>query len=451
MTGGRSLTFHEVTPERADEWVATGHLRRHFFAHRVVRLPKCGPDAFNLSRWMCGIEEPAAMWELVLYADPELAAAFPPELFADDDLVWHQQQFGLPGQVATASVVLEGDTVHALTYVSDVVQRISRRREHKTQVEKRFKGWVHMLANAVLCFAADQGATVVRSASAELARRHTDHSRDPLPEMFERVYDRTLLEMLAPRRDGEWWVVDVAQARDRTVAPVMRTETRARERTICVSHDVERGLGHLDVDPGFARQAEADAPRHLDAMRAVEAQAGVRATYCVVGALLDDLRPELEADGHCLAFHSYDHQIDREDQLARCRSVDYRLKGYRPPRSQITPELTDHNLLARNFEWLASSPRSLGAAAPQLRNGIVRLPVALDDFPLHTGAASYEQWETGLFELVADADFLAVGLHDCYADRWLDRYPRLLERLGESAVLRTLDEVAADVMLEASA
>jgi hypothetical protein len=450
MTAGASMTFHELAPERADEWVAKGHLRRHFFAHRVVRLPKCGPDAFKLSRWMCGVEDPAAMWELVLYAGPDLAARFPPELFADDDLVWHQQQFGLPGQVATASVVLDGDTVHALTYVSDVVQRIGRRREYKTQVEKRFKGWAHMLANAVLCFAEERGARRVRSASAALALRHTDPSREVRPEMFERVYDSAFPATSAARRDGEWWEAHLADARARMVVPDAGAHRRPRDRTVCVVHDIERGLGHLDVDPGFARRAEAEAPRHLEAMRAVEAERGVRATYCVVGRLLDLVRPELEQEGHCLAFHSFDHRVQATDQLPRCRGVDYRLKGYRPPRSLMTPELTDHNLLERNFEWLASSPRSLGVAAPQLRTGIVRLPIAVDDHDLHTGHASYEEWEARVLALAAESSFFAVGLHDCYGDRWLPGYPRLLDRLGEVAALRTLDEVAADVILEAS-
>ena len=50
-------------------------------------------------------------------------------------------------------------------------------------------------------------------------------------------------------------------------------------------------------------------------------------------------------------------------QLPRCREVDYRIKGYRPPRSQITPELSDRNLLFHNFEWLASMMAELARRA----------------------------------------------------------------------------------------
>ena len=40
-----------------------------------------------------------------------------------------------------------------------------------------------------------------------------------------------------------------------------------------------------------------------------------------------------------------------------------------------------------------------------------------------------------------------VGLHDCYAHHWLDRYPALLEKLRGAASLATLDQAAADLTL----
>src|SRR3954467_11242657 len=103
MSPSVEMAFREVTADRVDEWVARGHHRRHFFAHRVRHLPKCGPDGFLLAERMCGIDEPSAMWELVMYADDGLLREFPRSLFFDDDLAWHRQQFGRPGQVATAS------------------------------------------------------------------------------------------------------------------------------------------------------------------------------------------------------------------------------------------------------------------------------------------------------------------------------------------------------------
>jgi hypothetical protein len=399
---------------------------------------------------MCGIDDPAAMWEIVLYAGPEALAEFPSDLFFDDDLIWHQQQFGRPGQVATASLVVNGPIVHSITHVSDLVQRISRRRAHKTRIEKVFKGWNHMLLNGVLHFALDRGAKRVRLATSPLAGRNTDPKRQVDLTIFERIYDHTVSSVLAPRREGEWWVLDLADVRGRIVIPDRRTESRRRAKTVCICHDIERGLGHRDVAPGFAGQADRSSPRDLAKMREIEAALGVRATYCVVGSLMDGLRNELKDDGHCVAFHSFDHRLDRNDQLPRCRKVDYRIKGYRPPRSRITAELTDRNLLFHNFEWLASSSRSLGLAEPELRSGLVRLPVALDDFSLHRGALSYEDWERSALQLISDNDFAAISLHDCYASHWLPRYRDFLARVMGLRELRTLDEVAAAVTLESA-
>lgn len=450
MTARVSSAFREVTAHRADEWVAKGHRRRNFFPHRAYHLPKCGPDGFRLAARMCGRDDPAAMWEIVLYADPGTLTEFPPGLFFDDDVVWHQQQFGLPGQVASADVVVDGATVYSLGHVSDLVQRIGRRREHKTRIEKRFEGWRHMLLNAVLQFALERGAQRVCTPTAELALRNTDPSRTVGPALFERIYDRAVTETVPARRVGEWWVIELADARDRILAPERREQTRAAAKAICICHDIERGLGHADVDPAFARRARRAAPGDLEAMRRVESQLGVRATYNVVGSLLDEVRAGIEADGHCLAFHSFDHRLDRDDQLQRCRETDYRLKGYRPPRSQITAELSERNLLFHNFEWLASSPQSLGVAAPEMRAGLVRLPIAFDDFPLHTGEMAYEEWELRALETIAEDDFAAIGLHDCYAPHWLAHYRGFLERVGELGERRTLDEVAAQVTLSSA-
>jgi hypothetical protein len=450
MSTTETSIFHEIGAGRANEFVASGYQRRHFFPHHTYRLPKCGPDGFKLAGWMCGIDDPAAMWEIVLFADDDVLAEFPEDLFFDDDLVWHQQQFGRRGQIATASLVLDGDTVHSVTHVSDLVQRISRRREYKTRVEKVFKGWNHMLLNAVLSFALERGFARVRMPTATLAARHTDHSRSVDFTILDRIYDTTINSVLPVRKDGEWWVVDLADAGDRIVIPVRRVRAAAREKTICICHDVERGLGHQRVDPGFARVAERGSQRHLAAMLEIEAELGVRATYCVLGALMDELRGGLESRGHCVAFHSFDHRLERE-QLLRCREVDYRIKGYRPPNSQITPELMDAKLLFHNFEWLASAPRSLEVTKPELRAGLVRLPIALDDFSMHNAATPYDDWERAALSLVSGNGFIAICLHDCYASHWLDSYRGFLERLADQAQLRTLDEVAAAVTLESAA
>jgi len=448
---GESSAFREITQERAGEWASKGHKRRRFFPHRIYHLQKCGPDGFRLAQWMCGKDDPASMWELVLYADPAMLTEFPPGLFFDDDLIWHQQQFGRPGQVASANVVLDGDTIYSITYVSDLVQRIPMRREHKTRVEKRFDGWRHMLLNGVVAFALEHRARRILIPTANLARRHTDRDRLTGIALFDRIYDRTVNELLPVRREGEWWVVDCADVEDLVLVPERRSETRKVPKTVCICHDIERGLGHLDVDSGFAEQAERSSPGALESMRRIEADLGVKATYCIVGSLMHEVRDGLESDGHAVAFHSFDHRLDQEDQLPRCRNVDYRIKGYRPPNSEITSELSDRNLLFHNFEWVASSPASIDAREPTMRSGLVRLPIAFDDFPMHEAGMPYEDWERRALAAIAESEFAAVGLHDCYAHRWLPHFRGFLEKVAGLGELKTLDEVAADVTLASAA
>ena len=181
-------------------------------------------------------------------------------------------------------------------------------------------------------------------------------------------------------------------------------------------------------------------------MLAAEADAGSRVTYNVVGQLLGEIRDQVESAGHAVAFHSFDH-TESHNQLGRCREIDYRLKGYRLPRSEHTEETTDERLAFHNFEWVASSPRSLGCKTPELRHRLVRLPVTLDDYPLYAGQWDYPEWEARLLDHIRREPYTAVGLHDCYAHLWLDRYPQLLEKLSATARLRTLDHVSADVIM----
>lgn len=432
-------------------FVARGHRARHFFPHRVIRVRKGGPDGLKLARRMCGEQvRPDELRELVLYALPPVVDELPPDLFFDDDLVWHQQHLGLPGHVATGSVVVQGRDLYVPTLVSDLVQRIGRRRDMKTRVEKVLKGWDRLLINAVLDLALDVGAERVLVATGELAHTHTDPARDVRRPLFERVYDGSVGPPFHAERSGLWWSLDVSADAAAIVRPDAASIPLDDGPWVCVCHDVERGWGHLEEDPAFAARADRSAPEHLDRMLAVEATAGVRATYDVVGFFLPEIAERLHSAGHCVAFHSYDHAGPDEDggldQLGRCRQVDYRLKGYRPAQSRLTDELTDDNLALHNFEWLASSRWSFGFDRPQLANGIAHIPICLDDHDLHLGA-DYVTWEAAALSSLASVPVPVLSLHDCYGDRWLAEYPSLLAKLGDLGDFRTLDQVAARSLL----
>jgi hypothetical protein len=277
---------------------------------------------------------------------------------------------------------------------------------------------------------------------------HTDPARTVQPELFERVYDRAVHERFDAVESHGWWSVNVVTNRAALVAPRREEEWIETGKTVCICHDVERGLGHRDVDPNFARRADVEAPAALVRMLAIERQAGIRATYNVVGSFLNEVRAGIEQDGHALAFHSYDHVLEH-DQLVACRQVDYRIKGYRPPQSKLTAELRDDRLCRHNFEWLASSTSSLGCTVPKLENRLVKLPILFDDFDLHKGRMSYDAWRRMALDAIRAHDWVAFSLHDCYAAYWLDGYASLLEEIKTMARPRTMDEVAADLYLAA--
>jgi hypothetical protein len=270
------------------------------------------------------------------------------------------------------------------------------------------------------------------------------------------VYDHDLrVRFPHARRVDNWWVVDVKDIAGRVLVAEKGRERISEEKTICICHDIERGLGHVGIDPDFVRAAEMHSPASLDEMLAVEREAKVRATYNVVGVLLNEVRPRIEAGGHCIAFHSYNHLIDdagtgSTSQLRNCRSVDYRIKGYRAPRSMLTDELSPANLCAHNFEWLASSTISLGIQRPDMRDGIVRVPILFDDFPLFQGRIGYEEWERAALERIETSHFAAFCLHDCYAPQWLPYYHDFLRRVSGLGRLRTVDAVAFDVIMRSA-
>ena len=450
MALARSYVAHDLGPERRPELVARGHKERHAFPHRVVRLPKPGPDGYKLAQRMCGPVALDELWELVLYALPPVLDEFPPDVFFDDDIVWHQQQFGLPGQVATVNLVEQPPDLYAMVLVSDVVQRIGRRRDLKTRIENRFEGWSRMLVHAACDFALDHGLSRLHVATADWALAHTDPARTVQRQLFDRVYDHSVGQPFVAERDDRWWTLDVATNAAAVVRPDVRTVALGSEPEICLCHDIERGWGHRTVEPAFAASADIAAPAHLERMLDLEAHAGVRATYSIVGAFLPEVRPAIEAGGHAVAFHSYDHDVDATSgegmQLGRCRGVDYRIKGYRPPGSRITDELTEANLAFHNFEWLASSQHSLPFDVPVLDDALVYVPILFDDFDLHRGV-DHRDWELHALRRLAAAPSAAFSLHDCYADRWLPHYEQLLRAIGELGRLRTVDEVAADVLL----
>lgn len=464
--------YKEIAQDRSEEFLKKGYLKKYFFPHRIYYLPKGGPDAFRHASRLCRVTDPAKLWEIVLYGVSPTIDEFPEDLFFDKELIWHEQQFGRTGQAATANLAVDGNRMFGYGYVSDLVQRISsHRREHKTRIEKLFKGWNRMLLNAAMNFALERGIETFYSVSADLMMKNTDTNRRIKRELFDRIYDRNVRECFSAKRHGDWWRIDVHKNQDRIVIAKKRQEIIERGKTICITHDIERGLGHVIEDPPFSTKIHEPAEAYLEEMLQIEKTVGIRGTYNVVGSFMDEVRERIEREGHAVGFHSYDHRIKSdkelipqrkhfkkalskgkriwpENQLAFCRKVDYRIKGYRPPQSKITAELDDIYLTFFNYEWLASSSSSLGRRKrPFLENGIVKIPIHFEDFGLYQRNFIFEEWEQKAIDLVRQNDFVAINLHDCYAGFWLSYYRRFLEKIRPLGHFKTFDEVAAETTL----
>ncbi len=445
---GFEITYGEMSFHRKVEFLASGYKSRHFFTHRVYHLPKCGPDGFRLAERMCSEQDPNSLSELILYAAPKLADKFPDDLWFDDDLIWHQQQFGRTGQVATVNLRQDGSDLYTMALVSDLVQRISRRRDHKSRVEDRFRWWPRIFLNAILARATELGFRRVFIPRSQWAMKHTDRNRVVQAELFERIYDRPVARF-EPSETAEWWIVDLARNQDRIIALESQSEQIRNEKTICICHDIERGMGHIDSEPEFARIADQHAPENLRQMLEIEQNLGISATYNVVGSLLNEVRHPIENAGHEVAFHSYNHVISK-DQLELCRLLDYRIKGYRPPQSQVTTELSDVALCYHNFEWLASSAHSFKITEPVIENRIAKIPILFDDYAMYAQDMSYAKWRTAALEKIESSNFVAFSLHDCYAGFWLDDYRSFLLDVCKLGSLRTVNEVAADLVFRES-
>lgn len=447
----RSARYRHCGPAEARALHELGLRESRIFPHQVYCLKKCGPDGFFLAKRMYGLTDPSKMYQVQLYADESLHHLLPTELWFDNELLWHQQQFGMRGQIATADVILAEDALYTTVRFADIVQRIGRHRRYKTTIEKQFAGWNEMLLNALASFAAEQGASRIVMPTSDLALSGTDRKRNVQPQMFERLYDRAVERQFRVQRRRDRWIIELADNRDRFLPlPSVVRKLGGTRPAICIAHDIERQLGHRGLDPAMESLPVSEFDRRLDAMAQIEQEHSVRSTYNIVGSFLPDVRGLLAEARHGVAFHSFDHRRWRR-QLLRCRQVDYRIKGYRPPQSRMTWELGDKHLCLRNFEWIATSASRLrGAAAPFLQNGVVRIPIASDDFPLYKRSMSYSEWESGLLAKIAGQPFTAFGLHDCYADLWLDHYPRLLDRLAELGEMVTMDTICDRTHLSAA-
>ncbi len=183
-------------------------------------------------------------------------------------------------------------------------------------------------------------------------------------------------------------------------------------RALTLYHDIEQ-----DLDSTADRD---ECRRVVREFLALEARYGVPVTYNVAGRLVSeqpDLIEWITGAGQEVAFHSYHHQPDWQpayyaDEVARCRKVSPEPRGYRSPRSQWD-ESTLTSAWQNGFLWNAESDQT---ASPYfIHEGLVRLPIAGDDWPVQTGEATLGQWVDGFGRLLDGRAYFGFGAHDSVA------------------------------------
>jgi SAM-dependent methyltransferase len=216
------------------------------------------------------------------------------------------------------------------------------------------------------------------------------------------------------------------------------------KKLLTLFHDIEQ-----DTDVPANPDACLEATR---GMLALEREFGVSCTYNVVGRLMGqqpDLVRLIRDAGHEIAFHSFRHEPDWGpkrflDNVRACRNADGDIKGYRSPRSQWNDDVLTE-LWRLGFLWSAESDTS-----PQpyfIHKGLVRLPIAIDDWGLHTGKLSEVDWLGRVQHHHAQRTCFGVGTHDCVfaqdPDRYLALYRRLLCWIRDQGIeTATFGEVA---------
>jgi len=232
-------TYRIFTEDRKEEFFDKGYRHRYFFPHEIYYLPKCASEGFFFANRMCNISNPNSLWELILYAWGDIIDEFPEELFFDSDIIWHQEHFGKPGQIASANLIIDGDKLYSLDRISDIVQRIYLRKEYRTRINSCFRYWHNMLLNSILNFAVEKNLTYIYSPSADfLIKKFYNGGVKPKVDrrLFDKIYDQDVkMHFAVDQKDG-MWVIDVRKNKSKLIIPEKReTIVKDDTKTICIS------------------------------------------------------------------------------------------------------------------------------------------------------------------------------------------------------------------------
>ena len=217
-------------------------------------------------------------------------------------------------------------------------------------------------------------------------------------------------------------------------------------------HDIEQ-----DIDPDIGADPE-ECRRVVNELLKLEARYDVPVTYNVVGELFraqPDLIERILDYGQEVAFHSYHHRAQpryyaEEIDLCKKTPTHSLVYGYRSPQSRWN-QTTLKNLWNSGFLWNAEADEH---EEPYfIHKGLVRLPIAADDWTLHTGELDSKAWVGQFSDLLKTRRYFAFGSHDCIASfapkERLDAWARILQTAAESDCIIVNFSEAADLFRRA--
>lgn len=223
-----------------------------------------------------------------------------------------------------------------------------------------------------------------------------------------------------------------------------------------------------DIEYEFHRKAIPDECRQIvREFLDLEKKYGVHVTYNVVGKLFrkqPDLIEWIIHDGHEVAFHSYNHQSNPKNfphvlnpkyfssEIDLCRDVSPLPCGYRSPMSSIN-QAAIQRLWEKGFLWNAEG----GPPHEEpyfIHEGLVRLPITTDDWPLFLGKVTVDEYVQQFSEFLQRRPYVALGFHDSVTtfapDERLKAWERLLQIAIESKALVVTFSEAADLYRRAA-
>lgn len=217
-------------------------------------------------------------------------------------------------------------------------------------------------------------------------------------------------------------------------------------------HDIEQ-----DIDSDIGADPE-ECRRMVDDFLRLEARYNISVTYNVIGKLFleqPDLIEHILDYGQEVAFHSYHHRAHPRyyaDEIDLCKKAPTcsRVYGYRSPQSRWN-QTTTKNLWDSGFLWNAESDEHKEPYF--IHKGLVRLPIADDDWDLHTGKLDSKSWVKQFSDLLKTRRYFGFGSHDCITSfapkERLDAWERILQTAAESDCLIVSFSEAADLFRRA--